>query len=253
MIAAILASVSMCIAALVLCIRLWKTKNPARVARILAFIALACGIIHIACEFFPFEYKGGQGIDYIGQALIWGMFVTALLFATLASYISFAAVATIYAVKAVNAKDTRKKTWVTLIITWVCGLAIVSLVLTNVVSKKIRDKSIEVDVHEVTRFTDSDNEPAVLVVYELKNNTKSDIYYLGYVYDEVSQNGNELSRALLPEEMKSPDTELEHAAPGGTVLVKKAYKLKDPGAPVHILCRTYGGNVTYLDKTVTPV
>ena len=100
----VLGAVSMCIAAIVLCIKLRKTKHPARVARVFAFIALACGLINLFCDFFPFEYDGPGGIDYIGQAIVWGMVYSAMLYSTLAAYICFAIVATVYAVKASKAK-----------------------------------------------------------------------------------------------------------------------------------------------------
>lgn len=243
----VLGAVSMCIAAIVLCIKLRKTKNPARVARVFAFIALVCGLINLFCDFFPFEYKGPDGIDYIGQALVWGMFYSAMLYSTLATYMIFAIAATIYAIKAAKAKDKGRKGWLTLVIAWVCALVIAGIVLTNIVSDNNRKKNISVEVQEVTETVDSDGERAVLIVMELKNNTKSEIYYLGSVYDEISQNGKVLSHAST-EELRGADYDLKKAAPGSSVIVKKAFKIKDPDAPVHILCRTYGGDYTYVDK-----
>ena len=69
--AVVLGAATMCLAALILGIKLRKTNNPARVARVFAFIALACGIINLVCDFLPIEYNGPGGIDYIGQALVW--------------------------------------------------------------------------------------------------------------------------------------------------------------------------------------
>ena len=237
----------MCIAALILGIKLRKTNNPARVARVFAFIALACGIINLVCDFLPIEYNGPGGIDYIGHALVWGMLYSAMLYSTLAAYICFAIVATVYAVKASKANDTAKKGWLTLVIAWVCAAVVAGIVVTNIVSEKNHKKNISVDVREVTQTVDTDGNPAVLVVMVLHNDTKKEIYYLGSVYDEVSQNGKELSHASL-NELLNDDSDLEKVAPGSSVTVKKAYKIKDKNAPVHILCRTYGGDYTYVDK-----
>ncbi len=243
---AIFAAVSMCIAALVLGIVKRKTKNPARTARVFAFVALALGIIHIFCDFYPFEYTGEGGIDYIGQALVWGFLVDAVLYSTLAAYLSFAILATVYAVKAAKTKDKAGKNWLTLVITWICALVVVGLVTVNIVSSRIRMKNISVQVQEVTQTTDTDGNQAVLVVMELKNDTKNDIYYLGCVYDEITQNGRELPHATL-NELIGTDTDIERVRPGSSVIVKKAFKLDDPDEPVHILCRTYGGDFIYVD------
>ena len=245
--AVVLGAVTMCIAALILGIKLRKTNNPARVARVFAFIALACGIINLVCDYLPIEYNGPGGIDYIGQAIVWGFLYSAMLYSTLAAYICFAIVATVYAVKASKANDTAKKGWLTLVIAWVCAAVVAGIVVTNIVSEKNYKKNISVEVRSVTETVDSDGNPAVMVVMELRNNTKKEIYYLGSVYDEVSQNGKELSHASL-RELLSDDSDLEKVAPGSSATVKKGYKIKDKAAPVHILCRTYGGDYTYVDK-----
>lgn len=247
-----LGAVSMCIAAILIGIKLRKTKNPARVARVLAFFSLVCGMIHIACEFFPFEYNGGKGIDYIGQAVVWGLMVNAVLYSTLAAYVFFAVLATIYTIKAAKAKDKHKKGWLTLLIAWACALAIAGMVVVNVISRNVRDESIHVYYVEAVQTKNIDGDPAVIISLRLENGTKSEIYYLGSIYDEVTQNGKELSHASTHELIGKDDTELEKAPPGGSVIVRKAYKLKEPGASVHILCRTYDGRVIYLDKEINP-
>ena len=245
--AVVLGAATMCLAALILGIKLRKTNNPARVARVFAFIALACGIINLVCDYLPIEYNGPGGIDYIGQAIVWGFLYSAMLYSTLAAYICFAIVATVYAVKASKANDTAKKGWLTLVIAWVCAAVVAGIVVTNIVSEKNYKKNISVEVREVTQTVDTAGDPAVLVVMSLRNDTKREIYYLGSVYDEVSQNGKGLSHASL-NELLNDDSDLEKVAPGSSVTVKKAYKLKDPNAPVHVLCRTYGGDYTYVDK-----
>lgn len=248
----ILGAVTMGIGAIVLAVRLRKTKNPARVARALAIISLICGIIHIVCQFLPFEYTGGKGIDYIGQAIAHGLLVAAVLYSTLGAYIIFAIVATVYTVKAAKAKDKHKKSWLTLLIAWACAIALAGMVVVNVISRNVRDKSIHVYYEEAVQTKDIDGDPAVIISLRLENGTKSEIYYLGSIYDEVTQNGKELSHASTHELIGKDDTELEKAPPGGSVIVRKAYKLKEPGSSVHILCRTYDGRIVYLDQTVTP-
>lgn len=91
---AILPPVAAVITALVLTIKLRKKDNPAGLARIFAFAALAFGIVFLLQEFFPFEYTGEDGIDHIADALLWGLFVNTLLYTTLTAYVSFAASAT---------------------------------------------------------------------------------------------------------------------------------------------------------------
>ena len=247
-----LGAVSMCIAAILIGVKLRKTKNPARVARVLAFISLICGIIHIACEFFPFEYTGGKGIDYIGQAIVWGAMVNAVLYSTLASYIVFAIVATIYTVKAAKAKDKHKKGWLTLLITWVCVLAIAGMVVTNIIISSNRAKKIEVTCQGVTRTVDTDGEPAVVFSLKLHNGTKDEITFLSSVYAEATQDDRTLSRAIVVEESGQPDTEIQMTPPGGDIIVKKAYKLKYTTKPVKLLCRTYNGKLIYLDMEINP-
>ena len=152
----ILGAVTMGIGAIVIGIKLRKTKNPARVARALAVISLICGLIHIACQFLPFEYTGGKGIDYIGQAIVHGLLVTGVIYSTLGAYIIFAIVTTIYTVKAAKAKDKHKMGWLTLLITWVCGLVIAGFVLTNIIASNNRLNNIQVICQGFTRTVDTD-------------------------------------------------------------------------------------------------
>lgn len=225
-----------------------KKRNCEKPALIISICALVCGIIHIFCEFYPFEYTGEGGIDYIGQALVWSLFVNVLLYGTLAVYLVFAVVATVFAVKAVRAKETRKKGVLSLILAWICGLVVAGLITANVFVDHCNKKNIQVEVTEVTLTNDCDGEPAVRVEIELYNGSKTAISYLSSVYDEVTQNGKELSHALLPEDLDDDDPEIKPLDPGESVTIVKGYELEYPDEPVNILCRSFDGKFVYVDE-----
>lgn len=227
-------------------------RNPGKLSLIFSICALMCGMIHIFCEFYPFEYTGEGGIDYIGQALVWALFVNVLLYGTLAVYFIFAIVATVFAVKTIKAKETRKKGIVSLILAWICGLVIAGLVTANVLIDHNNKKNIKVEVTEVSLTTDYDGDQAVRVEIELYNGSKTTISYLSSVYDEVTQNGKELSHAVLPEDLDDDDPEIKLLEPGESVTVVKGYELEVPDEPVNILCRSYDGRFIYVDEAFEP-
>ena len=239
------------IAAVILLIVLRK-KDPAKMAVVFSAVALVCGISHIICEFFPFDYSGPGGLDYIGQAIVWGLAVQSVLYGTLAAYISFAIVATVFALKALKVSGKRRRGAVSLILSWICGLVICCLVITNIVSDQTHKRNIRVEVREVTAAVDSDGDPAAVILYEIYNDTKREITYHSSIYEEVTQNGRSLSHAIVkgPEELK--DSDIKAVAPGSSAIVRKTYKLREPGAPVNIVLRTYGGDYTYLVAKYTP-
>ena len=229
----------------------FRKKDPGKMAVIFSCIAFVFGITHIVCEFFPFEYTGPDGIDYIGQAIVWGLMVQSILYGTLAAYISFAVVATVSAVRTLR-KGRRAKGTVSLILAWICGFVICCLVVTNIVRVVNHKRNIRVEVREVTAAVDSDGDPAAVILYEIYNDTRTEITYHSSIYEEVTQNGRSLSHAIVkgPEELK--DSDIKAVAPGGSRLVRKTYKLKEPGAKVEIVLRTYGGDYTYLTGKYTP-
>ena len=243
-------SVFVVIIAAVLLIVLRK-KDQARLAVVFSVIAFVFGTLHIVCEFFPFEYTGPDGIDYIGQAIVWGLMVQSILYGTLAAYISFAVVATVSAVRALR-KGRRAKGTVSLILAWICGFVICCLVVTNIVRDVNHKRNIRVEVREVTAAVDSDGDPAAVILYEIYNDTRTEITYHSSIYEEVTQNGRSLSHAIVdgPEELK--DSDIKAVAPGNSAIVRKTYKLKEPGAKVEIVLRTYGGDYTYLTGKYTP-
>ena len=224
-----------------------KKRKSEKRAVTFSICALVCGIIHIFCEFFPFEYKGESGIDYLGQALVWVLFVKALLYGTLIVYLIFAIIATVFAIKTIRAKDTRKKGVVSLILAWICGLVVAGLISANIVIDRNNKKNIEVEVTEATLTTDCDGDTAVRVEIELYNGSNRTISYLSSVYDEVTQNGTELSHAVLPEDLEDYDPEIENVEPGESVTIVKGFELEYTDEPVYILCRSYDGKFIYVD------
>ncbi len=140
-----------------------KKRNYEKTALTLSIIALVSGIIHIFCEFFPFEYQGEGGLDYLGQAILWVMMVKVLLYGTLIVYVVFAILATVFAAKAIKAKDTRKKGVVSLVLAWICGVVVAGLITANFVIDYNRKKNIDGEVTEVALTTDCDGREAVRV------------------------------------------------------------------------------------------
>ena len=244
-------SVIAAIAAIVLAIVMRK-KDPGKLCIAFSVTAFIFGLLHLICEFIPFEYTGPGGIDYIGQAIVWALLVNSVLYGTVIAYISFAIVATIYAVKALKSEGERKKGALSLVLSWICGIVIACLIVTSLVAAKNHKKNISVEVKEVTSAVDSDGDPAVVIMYELHNKTKREITFLSSMYEEVTQNGKELRYGIVegPEDLK--DSDIKEVAPGSSRMVRKTYKLKEPGAPIKIVCRAYGGDVTYLDGEYTP-
>ena len=224
-----------------------NTSKYDRCAFIFAVIALVSGIIHIFCEFYPFEYTGEGGIDYLGKALVWVMMVKVLLYATLAVYIIFAIIATVLALKTIKTNGKRKKGVISLILSWSCGIVIAGVVLTNIIVDRVNKRNIEVEVKEVDLTTDSDGQPAVRVEIELYNGSGRSISYLSSVYDEVTQNGRELSHAVLSETMNDDDPDIKSVEPGDSITIVKGYELEYPDEPVYIVCRSYDGNFVYVD------
>ena len=225
-----------------------KKRNYEKTALTLSIIALVSGIIHIFCEFFPFEYQGEGGLDYLGQAILWVMMVKVLLYGTLIVYVVFAILATVFAAKAIKAKDTRKKGVVSLALAWICGVVVAGLITANFVIDYNSKKNIDVEVTEVALTTDFDGREAVRVEIELYNGTNTTISYLSSVYDEVSQYGKELTHAVLPEDLDDDDPELESLKPGESVTIVKGYEVRYPDEPVYILCRSFDGKFVYVDE-----
>ena len=243
----VIASVIAVILAVVL-----RKKDPAKLAVAFSVIAFVCGLLHLISEFYPFKYSGPGGIDYIGDAIVWGLMVSSVLYGTIVAYISFALVATIYAIKTIRSGEKRKKGVISLVLSWVCGIVIAGLIITNIVTDITFKKSISVEVTKVTAAVDSDGDPAVVIMYELNNGSKKEITFLSAIYENVTQNDKELRYGIVKGPEYLEDSDIKKVSPGSTAVVRKTYKLKDPAAPVKIVLRTYKGDVTYLDGEYTP-
>ena len=60
-------------AAVILLVAFRKTKEPEKIATIFAFVSVGSGVLCLAVQFcFP-EYSGPGGIDYIGDAIVYGL------------------------------------------------------------------------------------------------------------------------------------------------------------------------------------
>lgn len=230
-------------------IRFRKHRKPERIARKFAYAAVAIGILHLVCDFFPFNYNGASGIDYMGQAMVWAYFIDAIIYSTLIVYLNFAIAATIYAVKSLRLKNpkTGKKNAITLIITWICAVLVAGIVIANVVTDKINKKSISVEVKQVTAVKDYEGTPSVLVVFELRNNSKNNISYITSVYDEVYQGEQELNDTIMDDPICDPDNDIKVIGPGESIEIGKVFEQKTVGEPVRIICTSYGRDVTYVD------
>ncbi len=240
------------ITAVVLMIKLRKTKNPGKCAFIFSVIALAFGIIFLCFSLFPFEYTGEKGLDYIGQAIAWAMLINSVQISLLAAYLSSAVVATVFAVKVFKAKDKRKLGIVSLIMAWICGIVAGCMITVNAISDMNSKKSISVDVKSVSLTDDSEGEAAVVFTLEFYNGSKNSVTYLSSVYDEVTQNDREIYYTPVVELLDEADEDIRSVAPGGSVTIRKSYKLKDADSPVRIVCRSYDGKVVYVDSEFLP-
>lgn len=224
-----------------------KSRKPGKIAKKFAILAIVFGTLHLICDFFPFEYNGPDGIDYIGQAAAFGFFVNAIIYSTLIVYLNFAIAATIYAVKAIKKDEKRRQNILFIIFSWIFALVVAGILVTNIIFDKVQKKSIKVEVKEVYSVTDYEGDPAVMVVLDFYNGTRSEVSYLSMVYGEVSQDGREIYGTVTADSYMEPDYEIEPVSPGSSIEIRKYYKLKDPSKPVKIVCSSYGGDVVYVD------
>lgn len=228
-------------------IRFRKSGRPEKVAGKFALIAIVFGILHLVCDFFPFEYNGPDGIDYIGQALAFGLFVNAIIYSTLIVYLNFAIAATIYAIKAIRKNDKRRKSILCLVLSWICALVVAGIVTGNIIYDKTQKNSIKVEVKDVTAVTDYEGDPAVLVVLDFYNGSKGKKSFMSSVYEEVTQDGREIYYTIINEPESRTDNDIEPVSPGSSIEIRKAYKLDEPSKPVRIVCSSFDGSTVYVD------
>lgn len=240
------------ITAVVLMIIFRKKADPEKYSVIFALVALALGIIHLWSEFYPFEYTGEKGLDYIGQAMAWAMIVSSIRISTLAAYLSFAIAATVYAIKAAKDKKKRKKGIISIVIAWICSVIIGSLMAVSAVTDMDQKKSLSVKVTDVTLTKDYEGNDSAVITIEFYNGSKSSVTYLSSVYEEVTQDDGEIYHTPVPELPDDPDDDIRSVGPGESVTIRRSYKLDDEDGPVRILCRSYDGKVVYVDSEYIP-
>lgn len=256
------------VAAVVLIVRLRKTKEPAKIARIFSFIALAFAVLSLIFQMFFPEYSGPKGIDYIGDAIVYGFIVLSINLLLMLAYLCSAVVTTVFAVKAFrkkpdsvirdadisrkDAKSARAVGVFSLILCWIYAVVFLSFNVAGYIKEQDHINSIKVDVKEVTNVTDFYGNPAVLITIEVYNGTKADITYLTEIYDDFYQNGNPLYSAALNPEGKIVDTQTELIKPGSTGIVKKAFKVKSDSAPIKMKMTPYGSDHVYFEGEIKP-
>lgn len=255
------------VATVVLIVRLRKTGDPAKMARIFSFIALAFGVLSLIFQLFFPEYSGPKGIDYIGDAIVYAFIILSINALLLLTYFCSAVVTTVFAVKAIrkrpdsvirdadisrkDAKSARATGVFALILCWIYALVFVSFGIAGYVKEKEHINSIKADVKEITKVTDFYGNPAVLITIEVYNGTKGDITYLSEINDEFFQNGSPLYSTPLDPKERIVDTEGMRIKPGTTGIVKKAFKIKSD-APIRTKMSTYDGKHVYFEGEIAP-
>ena len=240
------------ITAFVLMIKFRKTKKPEKLSLVFAVIALVFGISFICFSLFPFEYTGEKGLDYIGQAMAWAMIMNAIQISLFVAYLSFAIAGTVYAFKAFKDKDKRKKGILALVVAWVCGVLIGSLITINAISDMNNKKNISVDVKDVAVTNDSEGKAAVVFTLELHNGSKRSITYLSSVYEEVTQYDLEIYYTPVTDLLDESDKDIKTVEPGESITIRKSYRLNDADGPVRIVCRSFDGRFIYVDSEFRP-
>lgn len=109
------------------------------------------------------------------------------------------------------------------------------------------------DVTDVSKTTDANGKPAIIVTYYFKNNSDTAIDFDSALYTIVKQNDNTLIRTVLG---TSDDTDLADTTaiePGATSKVKRAYTLNDETSDVvfELYDNTDENNMYYLEYTFT--
>lgn len=79
----------------------------------------------------------------------------------------------------------------------------------------------------------------VVIQFDFKNTSSSELNFSGEVYAEAYQDGMELQPAVVINEIEgySPDTMMQRVEPGDSIKVQKAFTTSDPNAPVEVYVR----------------
>ena len=124
---------------------------------------------------------------------------------------------------------------------------VAGIVTGNIIYDKTQKNSIKVEVKDVTAVTDYEGDPAVLVVLDFYNGSKSKKSFMSSVYEEVTQDGREIYYTIFNEPESRTDNDIEPVSPGSSIEIRKAYKLDDPSKPVRIVCSSFDGSTVYVD------
>lgn len=79
----------------------------------------------------------------------------------------------------------------------------------------------------------------IVVQYNFKNTSDSELNFAGEVYAEAYQDGMELSPAVFQGTLEgfSPETTMQKVEPGKSIKVQKGYVTSDPNTPIEVYVR----------------
>lgn len=105
------------------------------------------------------------------------------------------------------------------------------------------------DVTDVSKTTDANGKPAIIVTYSFKNNSSTAIAFDNALYTIALQNDDTLSKALLGTSDDSALTDVSLTQPGETSKIMRAYTLQDETSNItfEIYDNTDEDNLYYLE------
>lgn len=105
------------------------------------------------------------------------------------------------------------------------------------------------DVTDVSKTTDANGKPAIIVTYSFKNNSSTAIAFDNALYTIALQNDDTLSKTLLGTSDDSALTDVSLTQPGETSKIMRAYTLQDETSSItfEIYDNTDENNMYYLE------
>lgn len=105
------------------------------------------------------------------------------------------------------------------------------------------------DVTDVSKTTDANGKPAIIVTYSFKNNSSTAIAFDNALYTIALQNDDALSKTLLGTSDDSALTDVSLTQPGETSKIMRAYTLQDETSNItfEIYDNTDENNMYYLE------
>lgn len=105
------------------------------------------------------------------------------------------------------------------------------------------------DVTDVSKTTDANGKPAIIVTYSFKNNSSTAIAFDNALYTIALQNDDTLSKTLLGTSDDSALTDVSLTQPGETSKIMRAYTLQDETSDVvfELYDNTDENNMYYLE------